>query len=95
MTISREQIHHVAQLARLKLDPAAVDKFVDQVGDVLKYVEKLDAVDTRGVQPTSHAISLSNAFREDVPGTHLKNQDALANAPQGENGEFIVPRVIG
>jgi len=55
---------------------------------------KLDEVDTDGVRPTSHAISLTNAFREDQPIEHLETERALANAPEKEDGSFIVPKII-
>ena len=95
MTLSAKEIRHVADLARLELDDAAVEKFVEQIGTVLEYVEKLRQVDTTGIRPTSHAIELTNAFREDEPRTHLENEDALANAPEKEDGSFVVPKVVG
>ena len=95
MKISKEEILHVAKLARLDLDDAAVTRFVDQIGTILDYVDKLNRVDTRGVRPTSHAIALTNAFREDEPRPHLENAAALANAPAKEDGSFIVPKVVG
>ena len=85
----------MADLARLELEDAAVDKYVGQIGTVLEYVEKLKQVDTEGVQPTSHAIELTNAFREDDPRPHLDNDTALANAPEMEDGSFVVPKVVG
>lgn len=95
MKISKEEILHVAHLARLELDDAAIDKFADQIGTVLEYVDQLKSVDTEGVKPTSHAISLTNAFREDEPREHLETEKVLANAPQSEEGSFIVPKVVG
>jgi len=95
MKISKEEILHVAKLARLDLDDAAVTRFVDQIGTILDYVDKLNRVDTRGVRPTSHAIALTNAFREDEPRPHLKNDEALSNAPAKEDGCFVVPKVVG
>ena len=95
MKISKEEILHVAHLARLELDDTAIDKFVAQIGTVLEYVDQLKGVDTEGVKPTSHAISLTNAFREDEPREHLETGKALANAPESEEGSFIVPKVVG
>ena len=94
MKITKEEILHVANLARLEMDDGAIEQFSDQIGQILEYVETLDQVDTEGVAPTSHAISLTNAFREDVPTPSLPNEDALANAPEGEDGLFVVPKVI-
>lgn len=95
MKISKEEVLHVANLARLSLDEAAIERFADQIGTVLEYVDKLNQIDTEGVTPTSHAIFLSNAFREDVVLDHLERDDALANAPENEDGSFIVPKIIG
>jgi aspartyl-tRNA(Asn)/glutamyl-tRNA(Gln) amidotransferase subunit C len=95
MKISKEDVTHVANLARLELDEAAVDKFSHQIGTILDYVDTLNRLDTTGVSPTSHAIFLTNAFREDEIGTHLDLELALSNAPEKEEGTFRVPRVIG
>jgi aspartyl-tRNA(Asn)/glutamyl-tRNA(Gln) amidotransferase subunit C len=93
--ITKEEILYVAQLARLELDAAAIQKFADQIGTVLDYVDQLKGVDTEGVRPTSHAISLTNAFREDEPIGHLDRAAVLSNAPEKEDGSFIVPKVVG
>lgn len=95
MKITREEIMYVARLARLELDAAAIEKFVDQIGTVLDYVDQLKTVDTKGVRATSHAVSRTNAFREDAPHSHLDTAAALANAPEKEDGNFIVPKVLG
>ncbi len=94
MKISKEEVLHVANLARLEIEPAAMEKMADQVGTILDYINSLNQVDTEGVPPTSHAIALTNAFREDVPGTHLGPEKSLANAPEAEEGAFLVPKVI-
>ena len=95
MKITKEEILHVAHLARLELDDAAIDKFADQIGTVLEYVDQLKTIDTEGVKPTSHAISLTNAFREDELREHLQTKKVLANAPEWVDGSFVVPKVIG
>ena len=95
MKITKEEILHVAHLARLELDEAAIDRFADQIGTVLAHVDQLQRVDTQGVPPTSHAISLTNAFRADEPHAHLDRDAALANAPEQEDGSFVVPKVVG
>ena len=95
MKITKEEVRHVADLARLDLDDAAVDTFAGQLGTILEYVDTLNHVDTTGVRPTSHAISLTNAFREDVPTVHLEREKALANAPEKEDGSFLVPKIVG
>jgi aspartyl-tRNA(Asn)/glutamyl-tRNA(Gln) amidotransferase subunit C len=95
MKITKDEVLYVADLARLDLDQASIEKFAEQIGDVLAYIEKLNEVDTEGLRPTSHAISLTNAFREDEQREHMERDLALANAPEKEDGSFIVPKVIG
>ncbi len=94
MKITKDEVLYVADLARLNLDEASIDKFAGQIGTILDYVDKLNEVDTEGIRPTSHAISLTNAFREDEPKEHLERDQALANAPQKEDGAFVVPKII-
>jgi aspartyl-tRNA(Asn)/glutamyl-tRNA(Gln) amidotransferase subunit C len=94
MEITKAQVQHVAQLARLELDEEAIDTFAGQITEILQYVDKLQSLETAGVPATSHAISLTNAFREDEQRPHLQPDDALANAPATEEGSFVVPKVI-
>ncbi|NOY68376.1 MAG: Asp-tRNA(Asn)/Glu-tRNA(Gln) amidotransferase subunit GatC [Deltaproteobacteria bacterium] len=94
MKITRDEVIHVAALARLCVAGDDIDRMADQVGDILSYVETLSRVDTTGVPPTAHAIDINNAFRDDTPGRHLDNAGALANAPEAEDGLFVVPRII-
>jgi aspartyl-tRNA(Asn)/glutamyl-tRNA(Gln) amidotransferase subunit C len=93
--ITREQIVHVAQLARLHLDDAAVELYTKQLGDILTYMDTLNRLDTKGVPPTSHAIFINNAFRDDEVKPSIPVAQALANAPESEDGSFVVPKVIG
>ena len=94
MKITKEEVLHVANLARIDVDKVLIDKFARQIGTVLEYVDKLKTVDTRDVTPTSHAISLTNAFREDDKRQSFDSDSALSNAPEKEDGNFIVPKVI-
>jgi aspartyl-tRNA(Asn)/glutamyl-tRNA(Gln) amidotransferase subunit C len=95
MKITRDDVLYVADLARLELDEASIDAFAEQIANILEYVDMLKRVDTAGVSPTSHAISLTNAFRDDEQKEHLERDLALANAPEKEDGNFIVPKVVG
>ena len=95
MKISKEEVIYVADLARLEVDDQLVDKFSEQLGTILEYMETLESVDTKGVRPTSHAISMTNAFREDEEAQIFNRDSALANAPDKEDGNFIVPKVVG
>lgn len=94
MKITKKEVLHVAQLARLDIDDADVDRFADQIGTILDYVDTLRQVDTTGVAATSHAITLTNAFREDEEQGHLDRQASLSNAPEKDDGAFTVPKVI-
>ena len=94
MKITKDEVLYVADLARLDLDEASIDKFAGQIGTILAYVDKLNEVKTEGVRQTSHAISLTNAFREDEQHEHLERDEALSNAPAREDGNFVVPKII-
>ena len=95
MKITKEEVVHVANLARLDLDEESIGMFAAQIDNILQYIDMLNSVDTEGVVPTSHAISLTNAFREDIIKEHLDRNKALANAPEKEDGNFVVPKIIG
>ncbi|QTA89822.1 Asp-tRNA(Asn)/Glu-tRNA(Gln) amidotransferase subunit GatC [Desulfonema magnum] len=94
MKITKNEVIHVAALSRLDMNEESIDKFASQIGTILEYVDTLKQVDTEGVKPTSHAIFLTNAFREDEEKEHLDRENALANAPEKEDGNFVVPKVI-
>ena len=94
MKITQAEVLHVAHLARLDIDDADIDRLASQIGTILDYVDTLKQVDTAGVPATSHAISLTNAFREDEQMDHLDPEAALANAPETDDGAFVVPKVI-
>ena len=94
MKITQQEVEHVAHLARLHLDGEELARMTAQLDTILSYVAKLEELDTSGVEPTTHAFSITNAFRADVVLPSLSRQEALANGPV-ENGEsFVVPRVI-
>jgi aspartyl-tRNA(Asn)/glutamyl-tRNA(Gln) amidotransferase subunit C len=95
MKITKDEIIHVANLARLEIDDASLDKVTEQIGQILEYVDTLNQIDTKDVPGTSHAVTLTNAFREDLTKKHLTNEQALTNAPEKEDGAFVVPKVVG
>ena len=94
MKITKDEIVHVAKLARLHLDDAAIELYTKQLGEILAYMDTLNRVDTRGVPPTSHAILINNAFRDDEVKPSMPVERALTNAPEAEDGGFVVPKVI-
>ncbi len=95
MKISKDEILNVAKLARLELDESLADKLSVQVGSILEYIETLNEIETKDVLPTTHAISLTNAFREDIAKEHPGTEKAIANAPESEDGCFVVPKIVG
>ncbi|AAR36773.1 Asp-tRNA(Asn)/Glu-tRNA(Gln) amidotransferase subunit GatC [Geobacter sulfurreducens] len=94
MKITRTDVEHVATLARLELTEDEKDRFTGQLDAILAYVEKLNELDTDGIIPTSHAVPVENAFREDEVRPSIGVENALANAPDRVEGFFRVPRVI-
>ena len=94
MKITREQVQHVARLARLSLSDDEVAMFTGQMADILAYVEKLNELNTDGIVPTSHAVPMENAFRDDVVRPSIGADAALANAPDRIADFFRVPKVI-
>ena len=94
MALTRDEVLHVADLARLSLAPEEIELFTRQLNDILAYVEKLQELDTAGVEPLAHVIPVFNVFREDVVREGLDRDTALNNAPAREEGAFVVPRII-
>ena len=92
--ISRQDVEHVARLSRLALSEAEAERMRDQLSGILAYIDKLRALDTMGVEPTSHAVPLLNVMRDDEPRPCLTQDEALANAPDRSNAAFRVPRII-
>lgn len=92
--ISREDVDHVARLARLALDDTEKERMREQLNAILTHIDALRAVDTEGVEPTSHAVPLLNVMREDAPRPCLPLGEMLANAPDRSGELFRVPRII-
>ena len=93
-TISREEVAHLARLARLEVTDDELDAFAGQLDVILQSMKTLAEVDTDGVQPTSHAVPLVNVFREDQPQPSLPRGAALAGAPDTAEDRFRVPRIL-
>jgi aspartyl-tRNA(Asn)/glutamyl-tRNA(Gln) amidotransferase subunit C len=92
--ITKEEVERVAHLARLHLSESELKTMTGQLDTILSYVVKLNELDTAGVQPMTHAFSVSNAFRDDQVFDSLAREEALANSPC-QNGEaFVVPKII-
>jgi len=94
MNISPDQVRHIARLARIEIGEAEVESLGSQLGNILGYIEKLDELDTSGVEPTSHVLELSNVTRADVVRPSLTPDEALANAPDRSGDFYRVPKII-
>ncbi|MBP1774514.1 MAG: gatC [candidate division NC10 bacterium] len=92
--ITRAEVEHVARLARLALSEEEKERMTSQLDAILGYVDKLNALDTSGVEPTATVIPMVSVMREDVVRPSLSREDALANAPDREDVFFRVPRII-
>jgi aspartyl-tRNA(Asn)/glutamyl-tRNA(Gln) amidotransferase subunit C len=93
VSISREDVLHVAALARLEIPEEDVERVRSELGAILEAVGKVSELDLSDVEPTSHPLDLVNQWAEDEPGPSLPREDALANAPDPEDGSFRVPAV--
>ena len=91
MTITREDVLHVARLARLEIPDDEVEQVRGQLGAILEAVGKVAELDLSGVEPTSHPLAVVNAWADDEPQPSLPREQALANAPDPREGAFRVP----
>ena len=94
MSLTPEQVRHIARLARLGIEDAEVGRFAGQLSEILDYFERLSQVDTENVPPTAHTLPIHNVFRDDETAPALTAGEALANAPQSEDGFFRVRAVL-
>lgn len=92
--ITRDEVRHVAKLARLELSEGDELALTGQMNNILAYMDTLNQLDTTDVPPTTHAIQLQNVFRPDEVHSSLDRTDSLANAPETDRVSFIVPKVI-
>ena len=92
--ISPADVEHVARLARLDLSAAEKDRTRSELDGILAYIDKLRALDTRDVPPTSHAVPVTNVMRDDEERPSLPREDMLANAPDRQRDLFRVPKII-
>ena len=94
MKITKEEVEHVAYLARLKFSEAEKELFTTQLNTILEYMDKLAELDTGRVEPTFHAVARTNVRREDQVQSSLPQECTLQNAPDGDRGFFQVPKII-
>ncbi|MBO8171726.1 MAG: Asp-tRNA(Asn)/Glu-tRNA(Gln) amidotransferase subunit GatC [Bacillaceae bacterium] len=94
MAISRKEVEHVAELARLNLTEEEAELYTKQLDAILEFAQKLNELDTENVKPTSHAFDVKNVLREDEVRKSVEREEALRNAPDTEDGQFKVPPVM-
>lgn len=95
MSITKEQVKHVAKLSRLEFDDENIESFTEKFASVIEYVEKLKEVNTEGVKPTYHPHqSIKNVMRKDEVKKSLDREDIMKNAPDSENGYIKIPKVL-
>ncbi|MCF6139160.1 Asp-tRNA(Asn)/Glu-tRNA(Gln) amidotransferase subunit GatC [Pseudalkalibacillus berkeleyi] len=92
--ITKEEVKHVAKLARLSVTEEDADMFTKQLDDIIGYAEQLNELDTENVEPTTHVLDMKNILREDVKKEWLTNEEALKNTPDKQNGLIKVPAVL-
>ena len=94
MKVTREMIEYVAHLGRLELDPDEIERYTSQLDAILEYMDKLNSLDTSGVEPTTHAIPNVNVFRGDVVQESFPVESSVGNAPERKGSFFKVPPII-
>ena len=94
MNISRQEVEHVAHLARLDIAEGEKEVLSEQLSHILTYMDQLRSVDTQDVPPTASVLEQTNVFRDDVPVPSLPVDQATANAPETADGLFLVPKII-
>lgn len=92
--LTREEVLHIARLARIQLTEEEVELYREQLGRLLDYFKKLEELDTSGVEPTSHVLEVENVLRSDEPRPSVSQEEALRNAPAKRDGYFEVPQAI-
>lgn len=94
-TLTRDDVNHLAHLARLDLTEAELDTYVGQLSVILDSVASVTQVASGDIEPTTHVVPLTNVFRPDVPVPGVSREQALAGAPSAQDGRFRVPQILG
>ena len=93
MTLSRDDVRHVAMLARLGLEAGEEDFYAEQLSGILAHIDRLREIDTEAIPPTAQVVPLENRMRADEPGPCLTQEQATANAPEARDGFFVVKAI--
>jgi aspartyl-tRNA(Asn)/glutamyl-tRNA(Gln) amidotransferase subunit C len=91
--LSKDEVRHVAMLARIGLEPGDEEFYADQLSGILAHIDRLQQLDTAAIPPTAQVVEVANRLREDVPRAGLDQSDAIANAPAAVDGFFRVPSI--
>ena len=95
VSLTRQQVEHIATLARLEFDVSEMPDFVAKLGSIVDFVDQLQQADTDDVEPMAHAIEVTNVFKDDRAQSSLPRDEALANAPRRSEAGYLVPAVLG
>jgi aspartyl-tRNA(Asn)/glutamyl-tRNA(Gln) amidotransferase subunit C len=95
MALSEDQVRHVAVLARLGLTDEEVAQLTGELSGILEHIEKIGELDLADVEPMAHAVDVTNVMRPDENRPGLSQEQALANAPEADQGAFVIPRIVG
>ncbi|OLB85173.1 MAG: Asp-tRNA(Asn)/Glu-tRNA(Gln) amidotransferase subunit GatC [Chloroflexi bacterium] len=93
MPLSKDEVRHVATLARIGLEPGDEEFYADQLSGILGHIDRLQQLDTEDIPPTAQVVEVASRLRDDEPRPCLTQEDALANAPASVNGFFRVPAI--
>ena len=94
MKITKEQVEHVANLARLNLTEEEKELMIKDMEAIIDFANQINELDISNINPTAHVIPINNVFREDVVKPSIDREELLSNAPNKENGCFSVPRIV-
>ncbi|WP_243387393.1 Asp-tRNA(Asn)/Glu-tRNA(Gln) amidotransferase subunit GatC [Bacillus kexueae] len=92
--ISKEQVKHVAHLARLAITEEEAEMFTTQLDAIIGFAEQLNELNTENIEPTSHVLNMKNVMREDVPEQGLNREEVMKNAPDHQDGQVRVPSIL-
>ena len=92
--ITKDDVEYVAGLAHLELDEDTKQRLVGELGEILSYMDKLNELDTAGIEPTMHVLEMTNVYRDDEVQPSLDRDAALANAPKDDGEYFLVPKIL-
>ena len=94
MSLTEKDVRYVARLSRLDVTDEEATKYTQQLSSILSYIEQLNALDTKNVEPLTHVLDMKNVFRKDEVKPSLTQAEVLSNAPDPQSGHFKVPKIM-